>query len=92
MLVLPELRVHGEDEDEDRAHRELNEIAAKAGVEERVVQDIDGGETDHHRDGRAAARHEAAEAHDQSGQGEKLHAHSGVGGHGVFACGVKESR
>src|SRR5271165_4951038 len=92
MLVLPELRVDGEDEDEDRAHGELNEIATKPGVEERVVQNIDRGEAYHHRDGRAAAGHEAAETYDQSGQGEELHADPGVGGDGVFARGVKESR
>ena len=91
MLVLPEFRIDRENDNEDRAHGELNKIAAKASVEERVVQNIDGGEADHHRDGRAATGHEAAQAHDQSGQGEKLHADSGVGRDGVFACGVQKS-
>ena len=92
MLVLAELGVGGKDEENDGAHRKLDEIAAQARVEEGVVENVDRGEADHHRDGRAPAGHETAEAHDQSGQGEELHADAGVGGDGVLARRVQEAR
>src|SRR6185312_1222379 len=70
VLVLPELRVDRQNDDENGAHRELNEVAAEARVQERVVENVNRGEADHHRDSRTATWHESAEAHDQSGEGE----------------------
>ena len=79
VAVLAELHVDGEDHDDDRAHRQLDEVAAKAGIHHRVVENVDRREADQHRHHRAATGHEAAKTDDQRRQHEELHADAGIG-------------
>ena len=71
MPVLAEPDIDGEDGDQDCAHGELHEIAAQAGVQQDIVENIDREEADQRRDDGAASGDESAEPDHQRRQCEK---------------------
>ena len=91
VAVLAEPHVDRKDHDDDQAEDKLREIAAKAGIDHRVVKNVDRRKA--HQDGndRPASRHKTAQAYDQCSQREKLEPDAGVGADAVLAGGKKKS-
>ena len=83
--------VHAKDHDDDHAEDELGEIAPKARIDHRIVENVDGGEAHQNGNDRTASGHEAAETDNQGSQSKELKADAGVRADAVLTSRKQKS-